>query len=159
MIFTFAPLKSKEGWVSGWYQQFAKLPYGKLYRGFESPFLRCELKAVRKHGFFDFKGDPNRRFERALKIKKVPERSEGGFQLTWLPLYGITEGNSPLWCMRTPRDQNRRFERALKIKKAPERSEGGFQLTWLHLYGITEGNSRVIRCKRVRLTSRALIEK
>jgi hypothetical protein len=26
--------------VSGLNQQFAKLPYGKLYRGFESPSLR-----------------------------------------------------------------------------------------------------------------------
>ena len=29
-----------ERWVSGLNQQFAKLPYGKLYRGFESPSLR-----------------------------------------------------------------------------------------------------------------------
>ena|GEM_PF-5328275 len=29
-----------ERWVSGLNQQFAKLSYGKLYRGFESPLLR-----------------------------------------------------------------------------------------------------------------------
>ena len=29
-----------ERWVSGLNQQFAKLSYGKLYRGFESPSLR-----------------------------------------------------------------------------------------------------------------------
>lgn len=29
-----------EGWVSGWNQQFAKLPCGLPYRGFESPTFR-----------------------------------------------------------------------------------------------------------------------
>ena len=29
-----------EVWVSGWNQQFAKLPYGLPYRGFESPSFR-----------------------------------------------------------------------------------------------------------------------
>ena len=38
--------KTLERWVSGLNQQFAKLPYGKLYRGFESPSLR---KAKAKH--------------------------------------------------------------------------------------------------------------
>jgi hypothetical protein len=38
-----------ERWVSGLNQQFAKLPYGKLYRGFESPSLRKTNKIRRVH--------------------------------------------------------------------------------------------------------------
>ena len=36
----------KEGWVSGWNQQFAKLPCEFSYRGFESPSFRrqCSFK-------------------------------------------------------------------------------------------------------------------
>ena len=33
----------KEVWVSGWNQQFAKLPYGLPYRGFESPSFRNRI--------------------------------------------------------------------------------------------------------------------
>ena len=35
-----------EGWVSGWNQQFAKLPCGLPYRGFESPTFRKHVSRV-----------------------------------------------------------------------------------------------------------------
>ena len=44
----------RERWVSGLNQQFAKLPYGKLYRGFESPPLRkSKLHPMHRIGFFN----------------------------------------------------------------------------------------------------------
>ncbi len=46
----FVPLashKTPERWVSGLNQQFAKLSYGKLYRGFESPLLRQDFEKPR----------------------------------------------------------------------------------------------------------------
>ena len=46
MIPTFAPPKNKERWVSGWNQQFAKLPHGQPCRGFESPSLRSFGESV-----------------------------------------------------------------------------------------------------------------
>jgi hypothetical protein len=64
----FAPhfLKEMEGeerWESGLIQQFAKLSYGKLYRGFESPPLRRYFRGVAQSGSAPALGAGGPRFE------------------------------------------------------------------------------------------------
>ena len=45
--------------MSGLNQQFAKLPYGKLYRGFESPSLRKSLNESRQRRDYLFYRSPD----------------------------------------------------------------------------------------------------
>ena len=60
-----------ERWVSGLNQQFAKLPYGKLYRGFESPSLRNDLNKPRASGVVYFSEVPRK----ACFLKELKKNS------------------------------------------------------------------------------------